>query len=103
MKGYIPQIGDSVAARRKIKSKIYANLIVGPVIDTWDNACRIVVNRGTDFEGDWKLHFSDWSFEYLDRTDQAESDREVKEANPDGYARMMRNRELVELKKHNKE
>jgi predicted transport protein len=67
---YIPKIGDSVAARRKIESKIYKNLIVGPVIDTWENACRIVTNVGTDCEGDFKLHFSDWNFQYLHKTNQ---------------------------------
>ena len=89
---YIPKIGDSVAARRKIESKIYKNLIVGPVIDTWDNACRIVTSTTTD----WNLHFSDWNFQYLHKTDQAQNDQEIKEKDPEGYARMIRTRRLID-------
>ena len=65
---YIPQVGDSVCARRKVKSSIYANTIVGPVIETWPNACRIVTNKGTDIEGDFQLFFTDWKFQFLHKT-----------------------------------
>ncbi|MBW1791578.1 MAG: hypothetical protein JRJ14_04800 [Deltaproteobacteria bacterium] len=67
---YIPKAGDSVGAKRKIKSKIYKNMIVGPVVDTWDNACRIVTNQGTSMEGDFRLFFSDWDFQFLHTTDE---------------------------------
>jgi hypothetical protein len=62
---YIPMIGDSVAARRKVKSQIYSNLIVGPVVETYPNACRIVTNKGTEIESDFQLFFSDWEFQFL--------------------------------------
>ena len=65
---YIPQVGDSVGARRKVKSNIYANTIVGPVVDTWPNACRIVTNLGTDIKGDFRLYYSDWYFQFLHKT-----------------------------------
>jgi len=65
---YIPQVGDSVGARRKVKSSIYANTIVGPVIETWPNACRIVTNKGTDIEGDFQLFYNDWNFQFLHKT-----------------------------------
>jgi len=65
MAKWLPEIGDSVVARRKVKSKIYASTIVGPVVDIWDNACRIVTNPNTEIEGDFKLYFKDWDFRPL--------------------------------------
>ena len=62
---YIPKIGDAVAARRKIKSKIYHNLLVGPIYDTSENSCVMVNERGTERETKWTLFYSDWDFEYL--------------------------------------
>lgn len=62
---YRPKVGDAVAARRRNPSKLYKNLIVGPVVDVWDNACRIVTNPGTKAEGDFRLYFSDWEFTFL--------------------------------------
>ncbi len=67
-RNYIPKKGDSVAARRKIKSKIYHNVIVGPVVEVWVNACRIVTNEGTGIEGDFRLYFTDWDFQFLHTT-----------------------------------
>lgn len=63
---YTPKIGDAVAAKRRVPSKIYKNLIVGPVVDVWDNACRIVTNPGTEIEGDFRLYFNEWNFQHLD-------------------------------------
>ena len=63
MDNYIPKIGDSIVAKRKIQSKIYSNTIVGPVVDIWENACRVVTNPGTEIEGDFRLYFSDWFFD----------------------------------------
>jgi hypothetical protein len=65
---YIPQVGDSVAARRKVKSSTSSNTIVGPIVETWPNACRIVTNPGTDIEGNFKLVNSDWTFQFLHKT-----------------------------------
>ena len=66
---YIPQKGDSIGARRKVKSQTLPYLIVGPVVDVWDNACRVVTNEGTDYEGDFKLYFNEWNFQFLHKTD----------------------------------
>lgn len=62
---YTPQVGHAVAARRRVKSNIYKNLIVGPVVDVWSNACRILTNPGIEIGGDFRLYFSDWKFQYL--------------------------------------
>ena len=62
---YIPIIGHSVVARRKEHSKIYHNTIIGSVIDTWSNACRIITNKDTEIEGDFKLYYNDWNIEFL--------------------------------------
>lgn len=62
---YKPKIGDAVAARRRVKSKIYHNLVVGPVVEAWDTGCRIVTNEGTDIEGDFQFFNSDWHFQFL--------------------------------------
>lgn len=59
---YTPQTGDHVSARRKVKSNIYYNVVVGPVIETWDNCCRVVCNKGTDQETDFQLFYNDWTF-----------------------------------------
>lgn len=68
---YTPQIGHSVAARRKVQSTIYNNLIVGPVIEVWGNACRIATNQeDPEIAGDFQLFFSDWSFQFLHLTKQ---------------------------------
>lgn len=68
---YVPMVGDSVAARRKVKSEIYPNLIVGPVIETWESACRIVTNKGTEIEGDFQLFYGDWKFQFLHKWNDA--------------------------------
>jgi len=62
---YIPKIGDSVYAKRKIKSKIYSNLVIGPIVDVWDNACRMLINKDTENERDCRLYFNEWEFTYL--------------------------------------
>lgn len=62
---YTPQIGDRVAATRKMKSKIYANTIVGPVSHVYDNACRIKTNGGKATETDWQINYSDWDLELI--------------------------------------
>jgi hypothetical protein len=62
---YTPEIGDAVSARRREPSAIYKNHIVGPVVDVWENACRIVTNPGTTAEGDFRLYFTDWNFQCL--------------------------------------
>ena len=70
MDNYIPQVGDSVHAKRKVPSKIFANSIVGPVLETWDNACRIITNQGTEIESDFQLFYSDWTFRFLHKTEK---------------------------------
>ena len=65
---HTPKIGDSVAARRKPKSKLYHNLVIGPVVDVWDNACRVITNSGDDIEGDFRLCFNEWDFQFLHLT-----------------------------------
>jgi hypothetical protein len=74
-KKYIPKIGDSVVARRKVSSDIYKNTIIGPVINVVDNTCHIVTNPGTDLESDFTLSFCDWNFQYLHPsiTDEADN------------------------------
>ena len=62
------QIGDAIVATRKVKSKIYYNRVIGPVITVWDNACRVRCNAGTDVETDFQLFFSDWTFKVLQLT-----------------------------------
>jgi hypothetical protein len=37
-----------------------------------------------------------WNFQYLHKTDQAQNDQEIKEKDPEGYARMIRNRRLID-------
>jgi len=65
---YIPIIGDSVAAKRIKKSKLYHNTVIGPVVDIWDNACRVVTNSGEEFEGDFRLWFNEWDFQFLHKS-----------------------------------
>lgn len=36
-------------------------MVIGPVVDTWDNACRVVTNPGTESEGDFRLHYNEWT------------------------------------------
>jgi len=62
---YIPCIGHAVVAKRKNKSRIYANKIIGPVVDVWSNACRIHNNPGTSIEAEFRLFFNEWDFEFL--------------------------------------
>ena len=59
------QIGQAIAARRKIPSNIYHNLIVGPVVEVYQNACRIQTNTGSPLESDWQIFFRDWDIEIL--------------------------------------
>jgi len=77
---YIPSVGDSVAARRKEKSRIYHNLIVGPVVEVWDNACLVAFKAANGDLVEWRLYFDDWSFQFLhpssEATDEACEKRE---------------------------
>lgn len=57
---YLPKVGDAICARRIRRSKIYHNMVIGTVVDTWDNACRVVTNPGTEIEGDFRLHYNEW-------------------------------------------
>jgi hypothetical protein len=69
---YTPKIGDSIRARRKVKSDIYDNSIVGPVVETWTNACRVRTNEGTKIESEFQLFYNDWNFTFLFRTEKNE-------------------------------
>lgn len=60
-----PKPGDQIAARRKVKSKIYNNLVVGPVYDISENAVYVQTNRGTDIETIWTLFDNDWDYTIL--------------------------------------
>jgi hypothetical protein len=62
---YTPAVGDSVAAKRLIKSDFLPNLIVGPVVSVLGDFCRIVCNPETYFETHFVLRFEDWSFQNL--------------------------------------
>ena len=62
---YIPRIGHAIDAKRKVASARYANRIVGPVVDVWDNACRVLNNPGQSNEGDFRLYYSDWNISFL--------------------------------------
>ena len=59
------QPGDAIVARRKVKSKIYHNTIVGPVLTANENCCRVITNAGTDIEADWQINYTDWSIDIL--------------------------------------
>lgn len=71
MNTYIPKVGDSVVARRKIKEKSLANTICGPVVSSYEDSCRILTNEGTDIEFDFKLDYNDWNFQYLHKTSES--------------------------------
>ena len=79
---YVPQVGDSVVARRIVESDIYANTIVGPVIETWDNACRIVTNTGdSNISSDFQLFYGDWRFRFLHKREFTEKEVELIKGN----------------------
>lgn len=65
---HIPNVGDSVVARRKIKSTTLPNTICGPVVESFDNKCRIVTNEGTEIEGNFILYFHEYNFQFLHLT-----------------------------------
>lgn len=58
-------VGDGIGARRKIKSKLYHNLVVGRVISVYDNAVLVRCNAGSDMERDFQLFFDGWDFQIL--------------------------------------
>lgn len=62
---YIPRVGDRIRAKRKVRSKIYHNLIVGPVSDVFENACRVITNEGSEMESSWQVNYSDWEILFL--------------------------------------
>ena len=66
MTKYTPVVGDSVAARRLIKSDFLPNLIVGPVVAVdLGNFCWIICNPETYFETHFALYMEEWSFQNL--------------------------------------
>jgi len=69
MNPYVPKVGDSVCARRNVHSNIYTNKVIGPVVETWDNACQITVNAGTERETTFRFYYNDWNFQFLFKTE----------------------------------
>lgn len=65
---YIPKVGDSAVARRKIKSTTSPNTICGPVVESFDNYCRIITNEGTEIESNFILYFNEYNFQFLHLT-----------------------------------
>ena len=78
---YNPSVGDSIAARRKEKSRIYHNLIIGPVVEVCDDACLVSFKTANGDLVEWRLNFNDWSFQFLhpssEATDEACKKREA--------------------------
>ena len=68
---YLPEIGDSVAAERKVKSLMFPNLIIGPVVNILDDVCFIHNNPGEPIETWFKLVFSEWNFQFLHKTSES--------------------------------
>lgn len=66
---YIPRVGDSVVAKRKVKSKEF-NTIVGPVVETFENSCKIITNENTELETHFVLSYNDYDFCFLHLTDE---------------------------------
>lgn len=62
---YIPVVGDVIVAKRKVKSAIYYNLVVGPVTNTFENACEVTTNRSTEIEVCFRLYYNDWIIESI--------------------------------------
>jgi hypothetical protein len=67
---YIPAVGDSVCGRKKIKITNGINMVVGPIVEADGNYCRIVTNKGTKTEGDFRLNIKDWTFQFLHKTNE---------------------------------
>jgi hypothetical protein len=75
---YTPQVGHSVVATLTTKAreaakgtKLYrTGRIVGPVVEVWDDSCRILTNPGTVAEGDFQLPYKDCNFRFLHLTEE---------------------------------
>lgn len=67
---YIPQVGHSVAARRKIKTDGPGNTICGPVTVATNDSCIIVTNRNESYIKAHFLNFNDWEFQFLHLTEE---------------------------------
>lgn len=65
---YIPKVGDSVVARRKVKSTTLPNTICGPVVECFSDCCLITTNEGTEIEGNFTLYFNEHNFQFLHLT-----------------------------------
>ena len=71
--------GQVVLFRRKIKSNIYHNLVVGPVYDVHKNAVEIVTNINTDRESIFRMYFSDWNFTYLHEVEHSHTPEQAEQ------------------------
>lgn len=73
---YIPRVGDSVVARRKVKTSNLPS-IIGPVVQVAPEVnpqyCLIITNRDTEhIEGHFWLSYKDWTFQFLYKTNVEE-------------------------------
>ena len=64
---YRPEIGHTIEAFRRTKSRIFANHVKGPVISVYENACDLLMhlNGKITFH---RVYFNDWDVEYHERT-----------------------------------
>jgi len=66
---YVPRVGDWVVARRKVRSDVGPNLLVGHVMEVGVVSCRILTNPGTETAGDFRLCFCGWDFRFVVKSD----------------------------------
>ena len=64
---YRPELGHTVQATRRKPSRIYANRVIGPITDIWDNACDVLIqqNESITFV---RVYFSEWDIDFLHTT-----------------------------------
>ena len=67
---YIPKVGDSVAADRKVRVPHLHNRVIGSVVEVDNNSCRIATNPNTRIRGDFNLPFDEWKFHFLHLTSE---------------------------------
>ena len=68
---YVPRVGDSIGARRIVKSDTLHNMVIGPVIGVSSSSCVVWTNKGdAPLENAFVLQFSEWKFQFLHITSE---------------------------------
>lgn len=68
---YKAEIGHTIEAKRIQKSRCFLNHVVAPVVNTWENACEVVI-RFNDTRTYQRIYYNEWDVKFLHESKEEE-------------------------------